>query len=43
MLVWQAEHNSIRFYSLSAAIMTRRKEYYEQLEQAQKGDLDVTP
>jgi len=39
----QAEHNSIRFYSLSAAIMARRKEYYEQLELAQKGDLDVTP
>ena len=38
----QAEHNSIRFYSLSAAIMARRKEYYQQLEQAQKGDLDVT-
>jgi Fic family protein len=39
----QAESNSIRFYSLSAAIMARRKEYYEQLEQAQKGDLDITP
>lgn len=39
----QAEHQSIRFYSLSAAIMERRKEYYEQLEQAQKGDLDITP
>jgi len=38
----QAEHNSIRFYSLSAAIMARRKEYYEQLEQAQKGDLNIT-
>ena len=38
----QAEHNSIRFYSLSAAIMARRKEYYEQLEQAQKGGLDIT-
>lgn len=38
----QAEHNSIRFYSLSAAIMARRREYYEQLEQAQKGDLDIT-
>jgi len=38
----QAEHNSIRFYSLSAAIMARRNEYYEQLEQAQKGDLNVT-
>ncbi|MCP5014272.1 MAG: Fic family protein [Ketobacter sp.] len=32
----QVEHNSIRFYSLSAAIMARRKEYYQQLEQAQK-------
>jgi Fic family protein len=39
----QAEHNSIRFYSLSAAIMERRKEYYEQLERTQKGDLDITP
>lgn len=39
----QAEQNSIRFYSLSAAIMAHRKEYYVQLEQAQKGDLDITP
>ncbi|MEX1664493.1 Fic family protein [Zhongshania arctica] len=39
----QAESNSIRYYSLSAAIMARRKEYYEQLEQAQKGDLEITP
>ncbi|MDN3638763.1 Fic family protein [Simiduia curdlanivorans] len=38
----QAEVNSIRFYSLSAAIMARRREYYEQLEQAQKGSLDIT-
>ena len=38
----QSEHNSIRFYSLSAAIMARRKEYYEQLEQAQKGSMDIT-
>jgi Fic family protein len=38
----QAEHNSIRFYSLSAAIMARRDEYYEQLERTQKGDLDIT-
>jgi len=38
----QAEQQSIRFYSLSAAIMGRRKEYYEQLEQAQKGGLDIT-
>ena len=38
----QAEHNSIRFYSLSAAIMARRSEYYVQLERTQKGDLDIT-
>ncbi len=45
----QAENNSIRYYSLSAAIMARRKEYYLQLEQAQKihggasRDIDITP
>lgn len=38
----QAENNGIRYYSLSAAIMARRNEYYEQLEKAQKGDLDIT-
>jgi Fic family protein len=38
----QAEHNGVRYYSLSAAIMARRKEYYEQLEAAQKGTLDIT-
>ena len=39
----QAERSSIRFYSLSAAIMARRNEYYDQLERTQKGDLDITP
>ena len=39
----QAEKQSIRFYSLSAAIMARRKEYYHQLEQTQKGEMDITP
>lgn len=45
----QVEHNSIRFYSLSAAIMARRNEYYQQLEQTQKrdsletGTIDITP
>ena len=38
----QAEQQSIRFYSLSAAIMVRRNDYYKQLEQAQKGTLDIT-
>ncbi|MGS2744438.1 Fic family protein [Halomonas sp. LS-001] len=39
----QAEHQSVRFYSLSAAIMARRSAYYDQLESAQKGSLDITP
>ena len=38
----QSENNSARYYSLSAAIMARRAEYYEQLEAAQKGTLDIT-
>lgn len=38
----QAEQQSVRFYSLSAAIMARRQEYYDYLEQAQKGDLNIT-
>jgi len=38
----QAEANSVRFYSLSAAIMARRSEYYTELEAAQKGTLDIT-
>lgn len=38
----QAERQAIRFYSLSAAIMARRAEYYEQLEAVQKGDLEIT-
>lgn len=39
----QAERQSVRFYSLSAAIMARRHAYYDQLESAQKGNLDITP
>jgi Fic family protein len=42
MALAQAEGESIRFYSLSAAIMARRKEYYTQLEMTQKGALDIT-
>lgn len=38
----QAEQESIRFYSLSASIMAHRKEYYKNLEQSQKGELDIT-
>lgn len=39
----QAERQSVRFYSLSAAIMARRSAYYDYLESAQKGSLDITP
>ena len=38
----QAERQSVRFYSLSAAIMARRNAYYDHLEIAQKGSLDIT-
>lgn len=38
----QAENHSVRFYSLSAAIMARRNAYYEHLERTQKGGLDIT-
>lgn len=39
----QAERQSVRFYSLSAAIMARREAYYDHLESTQKGSLDITP
>jgi Fic family protein len=42
MALAQAEGQSIRFYSLSAAIMARRAEYYARLEAAQRGGLDIT-
>jgi len=38
----EAERRTVRFYSLSEAIMARRNAYYEQLESAQKGDLEIT-
>jgi Fic family protein len=42
MALAQAERQSIRFYSLSAAIMAHRQDYYAQLEEAQKGGIDIT-
>jgi len=38
----QAEHQSIRFYAMSVAILERRSNYYDILEQSQKGDTDIT-
>lgn len=44
----QAEAHSIRFYAMSAAILARRKDYYRELESAQKlpaagQAIDLTP
>lgn len=38
----QADGTSIRYYSHSAAIMARRSEYYDILQQSQSGSLDIT-
>lgn len=42
LLLARADGNALRFYSLSAQIQKHRKAYYEILERAQKGTLDVT-
>jgi len=42
MALSQADGTSDRFYSLSSQIEAQRKEYYLQLEAAQRGDLDIT-
>jgi Fic family protein len=42
MVLARSERSSQRFYSMSAQIRHERKEYYEILESAQKGDLDIT-
>jgi len=42
---WQlarSEHSSQRFYSMSAQILRERSDYYDMLEYAQTGSLDVT-
>ncbi len=42
MALARAERTARRAYSLSAGILARRDGYYSVLEEAQKGDLDVT-
>ncbi|TXT26238.1 MAG: filamentation induced by cAMP protein Fic [Gallionellaceae bacterium] len=42
MALARSERTPQRFYSLSAQIQRERKQYYDTLESAQKGDLDVT-
>ena len=42
MLLSRADQTRQRYYSLSSVFFSNRKEYYRQLEQAQKGALDIT-
>ena len=42
LLLARAENISKRFYSLSNQIHSEKKLYYEQLEQAQKGSVNIT-
>src|SRR3972149_2936529 len=39
----RSENSSQRYYSMSAQIRRERKDYYDILEQTQKGTMDVTP
>ena len=43
LLLSRADQTPQRYYSLSSEILNHRKDYYQYLEQAQKGGLDVTP
>lgn len=43
LLLSRADNTSQRYYSLSSEILNYRKAYYDHLEQAQKGNLDITP
>jgi Fic family protein len=43
MVLARSEKSSQRFYSLSAQIRLERSAYYDALEAAQKGGLDITP
>lgn len=38
----QAEQKTIRLYTMSAAILNRRRDYYRILESSQRGTMDVT-
>lgn len=42
MLLARADNSAQRFYSLSNQLSLKRKQYYLNLEQAQKGNLDIT-
>jgi Fic family protein len=42
MMVARSEKSPQRFYSMSAQIRKERNDYYDYLEQTQKGNLDIT-
>ncbi len=42
MILARSDKSTRRFYSMSAQIRVERKDYYEQLEKAQKGNSDIT-
>ena len=42
MSLARADGTKDRFYSMSSQIAAERKEYYQELETAQRGDLDIT-
>ncbi len=42
MFLARLDEDSARYYSMSAEINRNKKEYYEVLEQTQKGNLDIT-
>lgn len=42
MMLARADGMSQRYYSLSSAILSNRKAYYEMLEQTQKGAMEIT-
>jgi len=43
LLLARSERSSQRFYSMSAQIQKQRNEYYDLLEETQKGNLEITP
>lgn len=43
MLLARADGLKDRFYSMSSRIEAERKDYYQKLETAQRGEIDVTP
>lgn len=42
MLLARADKTTRRYYSLSSEILQHRNDYYDHLERAQKGELDIT-